>query len=214
MGGIYTEKIPSPATISRMLRYYRYLTCLSIEKISKISSQELAKALDLGASQVRQDLNILGCGGHQGYGYSVNQLIEEISLICGFSKHRTAILVGAGYLGRTVASTVNFDELGFHLLAVFDKKESVIGQIVHGLPVRPVDHIDDYCREYKPQAAVLCLPFEDAPIIARQLSRLGVKAIWNIGPFELPEIQDVIIQNDDLAKGLMQLSYKLKIENK
>ena len=64
----------SGAVIRRLPRYYRCLLRLEEQGTVKISSRELARIMDLTASQIRQDLNCFGGFGQQGYGYSVSAL--------------------------------------------------------------------------------------------------------------------------------------------
>ena len=71
----------SGAVIRRLPRYYRCLLRLEEQGTVKISSRELARIMDLTASQIRQDLNCFGGFGQQGYGYSVSALKEEIARI-------------------------------------------------------------------------------------------------------------------------------------
>ena len=57
----------SKAVIARLPRYYRYLRELLSQDILRISSGELARLMNVTASQIRQDLNCFGGFGQQGY---------------------------------------------------------------------------------------------------------------------------------------------------
>ena len=94
--------------IRRLPRYYRYLTELESQGIKKISSTKLADVMSSTASQIRQDLNCFGGFGQQGYGYSVASLREEIGKILGLNEIHNMILIGAGNLGRAIATHLNF----------------------------------------------------------------------------------------------------------
>ena len=85
----------SGAVIRRLPRYYRCLLRLEEQGTVKISSRELARIMDLTASQIRQDLNCFGGFGQQGYGYSVSALKEEIARILGLDGRKKMILLGA-----------------------------------------------------------------------------------------------------------------------
>ena len=71
----------SSAVIRRLPRYHRCLGDLLRAGRLRISSSELAKIMDVTASQIRQDLNCFGGFGQQGYGYNVNYLFAKISEI-------------------------------------------------------------------------------------------------------------------------------------
>ena len=94
------EKEISQAVIRRMPRYYRYLGELLDAGVERISSNDLSKRMNVTASQIRQDLNNFGGFGQQGYGYNIDKLQEELGAIMGLRTGRTAILLGAGNLGR------------------------------------------------------------------------------------------------------------------
>lgn len=92
--------------------------------------------MNVTASQVRQDLNCFGGFGQQGYGYSVSQLKEEIKNILGLNNDYKAILIGAGNLGKAVAMHMNFEKLGFELIACFDSNEQKVGSKLNGITVK------------------------------------------------------------------------------
>ena len=110
----------SPAVISRLPRYYRYLGDLMSEKVERISSNELSRRMHVTASQIRQDLNNFGGFGQQGYGYNVNHLHTEIGKILGLDKTYSMIILGAGNLGQALANYVRFEKRGFKVIALFD----------------------------------------------------------------------------------------------
>ena len=84
----------SRAVINRLPRYYRYLGLLMDQGIDRISSSELSRRMNVTASQIRQDLNLFGGFGQQGYGYNVEALCKEIEGILGLDKTHTIIIVG------------------------------------------------------------------------------------------------------------------------
>ncbi len=201
----------SDLVINRLPRYYRFLGELMEDGVSRISSRELSERMGLTASQIRQDLNCFGGFGQQGYGYHIDQLREEIGKILGLDKPNKAILIGAGNLGRAIASHMAFETKGFRLIGIFDKKEALKGQIIKGLPVRHIDDLDDFCRENLPACAVLCIPKAEAESICESLIRLGVKGFWNFSHCDLTiNHPEIAVQNVHLGDSLMKLSYGIK----
>lgn len=159
----------SMSVIKRLPRYYRFLGLLLDQGITRISSRELSAKMGLTASQIRQDFNCFGGFGQQGYGYNVEQLRNEISKILGLSNNLGTIIIGAGNLGRAIATHMSFEERGFNLIGIFDKNEALAGEMVRGIPVRHIDGLDDFCRENHPSVAVLCIPGEHGTPIENQL---------------------------------------------
>ncbi len=201
----------SSYVIKRLPRYYRFLGDLSAAGIKRISSGELAKKMGLTASQIRQDLNCFGGFGQQGYGYNTDELREEIGTILGIDTPKKAILIGMGNLGHAIALHLNFEEKGFNLIGIFDKKESLIGNIVRNIPVRSTASLDDFCRENKPEAAILCIPKEAVPQIAEHLIRLGVKGFLNFSHYDLSvKYDNITVENVHFGDSFMTLSYNLK----
>ena len=102
----------SKAVIQRLPRYYRNICELKAEGEQRISSKALAERMGLTASQIRQDFNCFGGFGQQGYGYNIDKLQEELGAIMGLRTGRTAILLGAGNLGRALLNNFNFSASG------------------------------------------------------------------------------------------------------
>ncbi|MBO4693967.1 MAG: redox-sensing transcriptional repressor Rex [Clostridia bacterium] len=203
----------SSLVINRMPRYYRFLGDLQDEGIKKISSRQLAERMNLTASQIRQDFNCFGGFGQQGYGYNIDILKQEIAHILGIDRPQTAILIGVGNIGRAVIKNVNFESKGFTLIGIFDEKESLVGQIVKNSPVRHISTLDEFCRENRPAAAILCLPKAATKPIAQQLLNLGIKGFLNFSSYDIYlDFPESIVENVHFEDGLMTLSYRLHNE--
>jgi len=204
----------SSSVIRRLPRYYRFLGELKKENITRISSRELSERMGLTASQIRQDLNCFGGFGQQGYGYNVDLLRTEIGQILGLDNPQNAILIGVGNLGRAIAQHITFDTKGFHLIGLFDSKESLVGQMVRNLPIRSTSTLDEFCRENLPSTAILCIPKDAVKPIADQLVKLGVKGFWNFSHYDLAlDYPNVIVENMHFGDSLMALSYRMQEEN-
>ncbi len=200
----------SMSVIKRLPRYYRFLDDLKSMGMERISSKELSRRMGLTASQIRQDLNCFGGFGQQGYGYNVEQLHREIASILGLDASLKTIVIGAGNLGRAIATHMEFDKRGFSLIGIFDNKEAICGQLVRGLPVRHIDSLDDFCRELRPQIAVLCVPKDAAKDLSDQLISLGIKGIWNFSHYDLSVMHpEIPIENVHLSDSMMTLCYRV-----
>lgn len=203
----------SNSVIRRMPRYYRFLGELKSQGVTRISSRELSERMGLTASQIRQDLNCFGGFGQQGYGYNVELLQQEIGSILALDKPKNAILIGVGNLGRAAAQHINYESLGFRLIGLFDRKESLVGQMVKNLPIRSTSTLDEFCRENLPNVAILCIPKEDAKPITEQLIKLGVNGFWNFSHYDIAlDYPDTIVENMHFGDSLMTLSYRLNEE--
>lgn len=198
----------SNSVIRRLPRYYRFLGELEDQQISKISSRELSERMHLTASQIRQDLNCFGGFGQQGYGYNVSELRKEIGRILGVDKHRKTILIGAGNLGTALAVHINFEKSGCSLIGIFDSNKKIVGNPLGKLTITDIDNLEKFCRDNKPEVAVLCIPKSVTKEIVDRLTELGVRSFWNFSHYDINvEHKNIIVENVHLGDSLLTLSY-------
>ena len=195
----------SISVIKRLPRYYRFLENLKENGIVRISSKELAERMGLTASQIRHDFNCFGGFGQQGYGYNVPELYNKILCV---NNNVKAILIGAGNLGKAVASKIFTRQSGFKLVGIFDKNEAVSGKIIHGIPVRHIDYLENFCRDNEPVCAVICIPANDMKELTDLLCRLGIKSFWNFSNYDIAMAHpEALVENVHLTDSLMTLSF-------
>ena len=200
-----------PAVIKRLPRYHRYLGELLREGRMRISSAELSELMSVTASQIRQDLNCFGGFGQQGYGYNVKYLHGKISELLGVTEGFSAVIVGAGNLGRALAATHMFERRGVERLALFDVNPAIIGTDIYGIHVHSIDELGEFCQKNKVDIGVLTVPKEAALGVATVMAEAGVVGIWNFANMELslpyPEVK---VENIHLGDSLMTLCYEIK----
>ncbi len=198
----------STPVIRRLPRYYRFLGELELENMERISSKELARRMGLSASQIRQDFNCFGGFGQQGYGYNVSELREKIGMILGVNEKTGVILIGAGNLGKAIATHMDFQKRGCDLIAVFDSNPQLAGVSVGALSVLSMDQLTAFCEQHQPEVAVLCIPKGAAQELADKLIALGIRGFWNFSHFDLRiNNPHIIVENVHLGDSLMTLSY-------
>ena len=165
------------------------------------------------ASQVRRDFTcIANVNGRQGIGYSVDKLLSILEgLLFGGGDHLPAILLGCGRLGTAVSSFIANNNNGFTLIAAFDVNPALMGQTISGIPIRPLDSLEDFCSQRHPQMAVLCLPRSGAEQISGRLVELGIRGFWNFSHYDLSvPYPDAVVENVHLGDSLMSLGYRLR----
>jgi len=197
----------SKSVIRRLPRYHRFLGELDKKGCVRISSRELSEKMGLTASQIRQDLNCFGGFGQQGYGYNVKELRDEIGKILGIGRDITMILIGAGNLGKAIATHIDFHNMGFNLIGIFDNDNDLSGKTIGNLKVKYISEIEEFCKEYKPAAAILCIPKEAAVLIS-----FGIRAFWNFSHYDLALTHhNVVVENVHLGDSMLRLSYGLNV---
>lgn len=195
--------------VKRLPRYYRYLSDLLKAGITRTSSHELSKKMNVTASQIRQDLNWFGGFGQQGYGYNVEYLYNELKKILGVCDKRNMIIIGAGNIGQALANYDNFEKRGFLITGIFDINANIIGTKLRNIQVSHLNDLEEFIKHNHVDIAALCVPYDATRDVAFKVANLGIKAIWNFAAMELDLHKDVVVENVHLSDNLMVLLYKL-----
>lgn len=204
------SKVVSIQVIRRLPRYYRFLSELEANGVEQVSSTKLASIMSATASQVRQDLNCFGGFGRQGCGYSVSDLKKSIGKILGLDNTHHSILLGAGNLGRAIATHLNFENLGFKLDAIFEKDHKLVGTMIRGITVLSDNEIEEYVTTHDVDTAMLALPKDSVDLLIDKLYELGIRNYWNFSHFDISrKYHDTIVENVHLSDSLMTLCYRI-----
>ncbi|MBR0470204.1 MAG: redox-sensing transcriptional repressor Rex [Clostridia bacterium] len=203
------KKVPA-VVIKRLPRYYRYLSELLNQGITRISSNALSEKMNVTASQIRQDFNYFGGFGQQGYGYNVEHLYSQIGDILGLNDGDTMVIVGAGNLGTALANHDTFEKRGFRLIGIFDNDPKVIGTTVNGREIMSTDALEDFLEKNRVDIGVITVPHTAVEETAEKLVNSGVKGLLNFSYMELKFDKDVAVENVHLSDPLMTRSYRIK----
>ncbi len=209
-GTAIDRPIVPPAVIRRLPRYFRYLRELMRHGKMRISSGELSEMMGVTASQIRQDLNCFGGFGQQGYGYNVNYLYAKISELLGVGAGISAIIIGAGDLGRALVRSTMFEKRGVDIIAMFDVDEGLIGRSFGEVQIHDMKELEDFCGKNEVDMAVLTLPKEFAEEEFLRLVNLGIPGFWNFTGRELVySSEKAVVENVHLGDSLMSLNYEI-----
>lgn len=203
------RNVPS-VVVKRLPRYYRYLSELLNQGVKRISSNALSDKMNVTASQIRQDFNYFGGFGQQGYGYNVEYLHGAIGDILGLNDGDTMVIIGAGNLGKALASHDTFEKRGFKLVGIFDNNPNVIGTVINGREVMDVSDLEDFIQRERVDIGVITVPRGAVEETVERLVKSGVKGLFNFSYMELKLGKDVAVENVHLSDPLMTLSYKIK----
>ncbi len=210
---MYAREIPK-AVIGRLPRYYRHLEELIDEGTERISSYGLSLMMNSTSSQVRQDLNMFGGFGQQGYGYHVRTLHKEIGKILRLDRKHNMIVIGAGNLGQSLMNYADFEKNGFVMKGMFDVNPRLIGLTIRGIEIQPIDELERFIAEHDIQIAALTIPRKRAEEIAKRLVSAGIQGIWNFAHIDLTVPENVIVENVHLSDSLMKMSFQMEHQNK
>ena len=199
----------SDAVVRRLPAYYRHLRELETQGVTQISSQDLGDRMQLTPSQIRQDINSFGGFGRQGFGYPVKELREHIRKIMGLDQNRRMVVLGAGRVGRAIASHTGFAGEGFPVVALFDRDPERLAQSTAAVPVYLEGALEERLPAMDVRIGVLVLPAEEAQKMLDRLYDLGIRAIWNFAPADLHYPRDMVVVNVHLSDTLQILSYRI-----
>lgn len=201
----------SESTVRRLSHYYRVLQEVEAEGKRLISSHRLAEREGITSAQVRKDLSMFGSFGRRGLGYNVEHLRGEICAILGLDRRWRVALVGAGNIGAALLAYRGFDELGFDVVAVYDREPGRVGQRLGGLQVLDVAELPRVTAGTY-DMGVIATPVRAAQDVADLLVAAGVRGILNFAPRKLRVPESVALRTVDMAVEFESLSFELSRE--
>ena len=195
------------ATVARLPEYLRALTDLAGRGIASVSSEQLATAAGVRSAKLRKDLSHLGSYGVRGVGYEVEMLAQEISRQLGLTENWPVAIVGLGNLGHALAAYSGFATRGFHVVALLDRDDEVVGQKVCGMVVGPVDDLEQIVSRRGVAIGVIATPAASAQEICDRFVAVGVRSVLNFAPCVLSVPEGVYVRKVDLATELQILAF-------
>lgn len=196
-------------TIRRLYSYIRLLEEFLEEGQVSISSDQLAAAVGVKASQLRKDLAYIGEFGTRGKGYDIANLHEQLTGMLGLAREWTMALAGVGHIGTALTRYTAQADRGFTLKALFDTNPALIGTRLAGVPIHSADQIATVCKRERIQLGILTVPGAVAQDVADRFIAGGVRALLNIAPVALAVPEGVSVRNVDIIAEMRLLSYML-----
>jgi len=194
-------------TVARLPLYLRALVSLADANVDTVSSEDLALAVGVNSPKLRKDLSHLGSYGTRGVGYDVAQLTSSIANELGLAERRAVVIVGIGNLGHALAGYGGFGSRGFHIAALLDADPAKIGEVIGGLAVKPLAHLEESVAEHGATIGVVATPAGAAQDACDRLVAAGVTGILNFAPVVLTVPVGVDVRKVDLSVELQILSF-------
>src|SRR5256886_15903443 len=206
-GGDKSGEKLSLGVAARLSRYLQVLT--QAKKMGKetISSQELSDYTHVNSTQIRRDLSGFGKFGKRGVGYNVEALVSQIRKILRTAGQHNIALLGAGHLGKAIASSDIFADHGFRVVAIFDVDPAKVGQNIGSQVVRHAGELPQVVEEEDIVVGVLAVPTAAAQGLAAQLVEAGVEIIFNYSESLLVVPPEVTVHTSSPAVDLLYALY-------
>jgi redox-sensing transcriptional repressor len=202
------DRIPQPV-IRRLPKYLVHIQELHEDGVEWASSQDIADALGLTSSTVRQDLSHMDLKGISKKGYETSQLEAVLRQILGADMIHRVVIVGAGHLGRALAEHGAFAERGFEICGLFDQDPSLFGRRFGQAEVQDVSLLPERAQTVQVDIGIIAVPSTAAQDVADQLVSVGVKAILNLAYKHLKVPSDVTVVDARIMESLQELAYAL-----
>jgi len=179
----------SDSSVRRLSAYLRQLEHFSADGVEVVSSQLLARRMNVGDAMVRRDLALFGQFGRPGVGYVVDQLTANLREILGTNMRWKTIILGAGKLSRALMRYPGFNERGFDIVAAFDIDPRKVDTLVADIPIHHMDELEKILSLCEARLAILTVPADVAQQVADRLATAGLEGILHFATTHLPGCQ-------------------------
>lgn len=177
-------KVPEP-TLRRLPWYLAFVKLMKGKGETFISSTQIAKEINVDPSQVAKDLSFVNISGKTRVGYDINALVDVLEDFLGFTSQHKAFLFGVGSLGASLLHDTGLSQYGLEIVAGFDVREDLDGNMINGIPVFHMDDFPAKQKEYGATIGVITVPVEKAQEVTDRIIEGGIKALWNFTPFRI-----------------------------
>ena len=193
--------LPEP-TLRRLPWYLAYVKMLDSRHEEYVSSTQIAKRLNVDASQIAKDLSFLNIKGKTRIGYEVHPLTKALNEFLGFKHRHNAFLIGAGSLGSALIRDLGLMQFGFNIVAGFDINPDIVGKKMGDINIYNLDELPAKQRSTGVSIAIIAVPFENAQDVANKLVESNIKAIWNFTPYRIKVPRNIVLQNTSIYSDL------------
>lgn len=205
-------KVPEP-TLRRLPWYLAFVKLMQGQGETFVSSTQIAKAINVDASQVAKDLSFVNISGKTRVGYEISTLVDVLEDFLGFTVQHKAFLFGVGSLGAALLRDSGLNQYGLEIVAGFDVRKELAGTSINGIPVYHISDFPAKQKEYGATIGVITVPVEKAQEVTEQIIAGGIKALWNFTPFRITVPEHIVVQNTSMYAHLAVMFNRLNSMN-
>ena len=205
-------KVPEP-TLRRLPWYLAFVKLLKQRGETSISSTQIAKEINVDASQVAKDLSYVNISGKTRVGYEIDTLIDVLEDFLGFNSRHKAFLFGVGSLGAALLQDTGLGQYGLEIVAGFDIREELSGTSVNGIPVYHMSELSTMQKRYGATIGIITVPVDKAQEVTNHIITEGIKVLWNFTPFRIRVPEHIVVQNTSLYAHLALMFNRMNSTN-
>lgn len=194
-------KVPEP-TLRRLPWYLAFLKLLKARGEEFVSSTQIAKEINVDASQVAKDLSYVNVSGKTRVGYEIDALVEELDDFLGFASSHKAVIFGVGSLGAALLQDSGLKQYGLEVVAGFDVRRDLAGKSINGIPVFHISDFPEKRKELGATIGIVTVPVDKAQEVTDYMIKGGIRALWNFTPFRIRVPENIVVQNTSLYAHL------------
>ena len=209
---ISRDMLPEP-TLRRLPWYLAYVKMLDNRHEEYVSSTQIAKRLNVDASQIAKDLSFLNIKGKTRIGYEVHPLTKALNEYLGFKHRHNAFLIGAGSLGSALMRDLGLMQYGLNIVAGFDIDPAIVGHNVGNIPIYDFAELAARQRATGVSIAIIAVPSANAQEVADKLVESNIKAIWNFTPYRIKVPRNIVLQNTSIYSDLAIMYNRMEALN-
>lgn len=202
------------SVIRRLPKYLTVAKQLRQEGVEWVSSDALAVALDLTPSTVRQDISHIDFQGISKRGYSASGLESVLTRTLGADQESACVVIGAGNLGRALATHEDFARQGFRICGLFDNSPMVVGNTVGPFIVQGVNELQSFVEKQRVEIGIVAVPHDAAQSVADGLIKVGIRAILNLTSAHITVPDGVAMVDARIIASLRELAYILRFNER
>lgn len=200
----------SKTTMKRLSSYLTILEEFESLGFENISSVQIAERMNLVPIVVKKDLSqVSSVAGKPKIGFSLPELINDVKKLLGHGNTTDAIIVGVGQLGTALLNYDGFKKFGINIIAGFDIISEKTQNKLSGKPVYEIDKMQNLVKRLDVKLGIITVPSQNGQLVAEDMVKAGIRAIWNFAPVHLKLPKDIIVKNEELAGSLAILSNQL-----
>ncbi len=204
--------MPEPS-LRRLPWYLSHVKLLYAEGQVQVSSTNIAKGVGLDPALVAKDLSYVSLNGRTRVGYQIQEVIEVLEQVLGFTSSHKAFLVGVGSLGASLLADKGLRHFGLDIVAGFDINPDIVGTNIGEVPVYHVDEIKERMEQEEVDIAILTVPIKQAQRTSDMLAKVGIRAIWNFTPVRIQVPEEIVVQNTSMYAHLALMFTRLQLNN-